>query len=99
MPKDYALQILALLYKYNGNVRYLYRALVPKGYEKIAIRVNLVRLQKKGLVEKIKERKPHCYRLTDKGKRLFESRLKTLESLLDFDFGIKTIKKGNIDKL
>jgi DNA-binding PadR family transcriptional regulator len=87
MPNDYAFQILALLYKQPTNTKLLYSALVPRGYDKNSIRVNLVRLLKRGLIEKIEG--THFYRLTDKGMKLFESRflhLKTLETLLDLDF-------------
>jgi hypothetical protein len=52
---------------------------------------------KRGLIERIQG--THCYRLTNEGTKLFESRflhLKTLESLLDLDFSVD-IKKGDIN--
>jgi len=97
MPNDYAFQILALLYKQPSNTKFLYSALVPRGYDKNSIRVNLVRLMKRGLIERIQG--THCYRLTNEGTKLFESRflhLKTLETLLDLDFAVN-IKRGNVD--
>jgi DNA-binding MarR family transcriptional regulator len=90
MPSDYAFQILALLYKQPTNTKFLYSALVPRGYDKNSIRVNLVRLLKRGLIERIEG--THLYRLTDKGVKIFESRflhLKTLETLLDLDFSVR----------
>jgi DNA-binding PadR family transcriptional regulator len=90
MPNDYAFQILALLYKQPTNTKLLYSALVPRGYDQNSIRVNLVRLLKRGLIERIEG--THSYRLTDKGMKQFESRflhLKTLETLLDLDFSVR----------
>jgi hypothetical protein len=98
MPNDYAFQILALLYKQPTNTKFLYSALVPRGYDKISIRVNLVRLLKRGLIQRIEG--THSYRLTNQGMRLFESKflhLKTLESLLGLDFSVRYQKESDVD--